>query len=400
MVSGVSWKPYYDLRAHTSDGDYLPDATLLFGADIVQETGELWDDAQITLSTSDALQDLSVPALEPLTLSTRRRVSRPSSWAYRGAPVDGMYHLPARHRTSNVPHGFGHDVLDGPGGLFAHVHPRSVTPVQPRLHSSVPTIHDFDARDEEAQLIHDTQSRHAPSFDDLDEPGGFAPALSTVSPPHLSSPLPKGCNAGDAEAQDNVMAGATVDSEHGPAYPVISYFEPLCDRHETPTPPMEHPPLPDTVPPEPQHHPAPVHRPLWASAGDEDHHPNNTPPQTIVLPQEMLEPHSHEVPPSLLYHVPHKMTLPSCTAQQKVAVASVDLSMEVKYVCVPHKAASAFMEATITNTSEVVLINAPITVYVDDRLAAKTHTSFEVSLRVVTLKGDQVAHVRLYSPCA
>ncbi|KAI0794196.1 hypothetical protein C8Q74DRAFT_1247228 [Fomes fomentarius] len=73
LVSGAIWTPYYDLRVRTRDGQPDSDVTLHYCANIVQTTGEDWNDAAVVLSTanSQTLQSLSVPSIEPLEISTR-----------------------------------------------------------------------------------------------------------------------------------------------------------------------------------------------------------------------------------------------------------------------------------------------------------------------------------------
>ena len=70
MVTGVTWKPYYDLHATTSDGKPSSDVSLHYCANITQNTGEDWTNAVLTLSTanSQALHSLTVPKVDPLRL--------------------------------------------------------------------------------------------------------------------------------------------------------------------------------------------------------------------------------------------------------------------------------------------------------------------------------------------
>ncbi|EIW57933.1 uncharacterized protein TRAVEDRAFT_72848 [Trametes versicolor FP-101664 SS1] len=70
LVSGVSWKPYYDLHATTADGRPSADVSLRYCATISQSTGEDWTDATLTLSmaTTQAQWRLSVPSVLPLKI--------------------------------------------------------------------------------------------------------------------------------------------------------------------------------------------------------------------------------------------------------------------------------------------------------------------------------------------
>ena len=81
VVTGVTWRPFYDLHATTIDGQPSPDVSMRYCVAITQHTGEDWNDAALTLSTasSQALRQLTVPVLSPLKISVERAVSRKSS---------------------------------------------------------------------------------------------------------------------------------------------------------------------------------------------------------------------------------------------------------------------------------------------------------------------------------
>ena len=70
MVTGVTWQPYYDLHASTSDGKPSSSVSLHYCANITQSTGEDWSNTTLTLSTanSHALHSLTVPKVDPLRL--------------------------------------------------------------------------------------------------------------------------------------------------------------------------------------------------------------------------------------------------------------------------------------------------------------------------------------------
>ncbi|KAI9056768.1 hypothetical protein FKP32DRAFT_1681936 [Trametes sanguinea] len=72
LVSGVMWRPFYDLHATTVDGQPSRDVSMSYCATIVQCTGEDWNDATLTLSTADAQaqRHLSVPLLHPLKIKS------------------------------------------------------------------------------------------------------------------------------------------------------------------------------------------------------------------------------------------------------------------------------------------------------------------------------------------
>ena len=86
VVSGVSWRPSYDLHATTEDGHTSPDVSLVYCANITQTTGEDWNNVSLTLSnaSSQTLESLAVPTLSALTLApigtgakSRRRHAEP-----------------------------------------------------------------------------------------------------------------------------------------------------------------------------------------------------------------------------------------------------------------------------------------------------------------------------------
>ncbi|KAI1792172.1 hypothetical protein LXA43DRAFT_364276 [Ganoderma leucocontextum] len=74
LVTSVSWRPYYDLHASTSDGKPSSDVSLHYCANITQNTGEDWSNTVLTLSTanSHALHSLTVPKLDSLRLLPAR----------------------------------------------------------------------------------------------------------------------------------------------------------------------------------------------------------------------------------------------------------------------------------------------------------------------------------------
>ncbi|AEA42022.1 DUF4139 domain-containing protein [Fluviicola taffensis] len=61
LASGASWIPSYDIRSEITSGK----VNLAYKASIQQNTGELWDDVQLTLSTNDPYQNKIKPDLHP-----------------------------------------------------------------------------------------------------------------------------------------------------------------------------------------------------------------------------------------------------------------------------------------------------------------------------------------------
>ncbi|OSC98498.1 hypothetical protein PYCCODRAFT_1417614 [Trametes coccinea BRFM310] len=93
LVSGVTWRPFYDLHATTIEGQPSKDVSMRYCATIVQHTGEDWNDTTLTLSTADAKaqRQLSVPPLQPLKITVPSHygvtvIEPPSAPWFRGQP--------------------------------------------------------------------------------------------------------------------------------------------------------------------------------------------------------------------------------------------------------------------------------------------------------------------------
>jgi len=61
LASGASWIPSYDIRSEIASGK----VNLAYKASIQQNTGENWEDVQLTLSTNDPYQNKIKPELHP-----------------------------------------------------------------------------------------------------------------------------------------------------------------------------------------------------------------------------------------------------------------------------------------------------------------------------------------------
>lgn len=61
LASGASWTPSYDIRSEITSGK----VNLAYKASIQQNTGESWNDVQLTLSTNDPYQNKIKPDLHP-----------------------------------------------------------------------------------------------------------------------------------------------------------------------------------------------------------------------------------------------------------------------------------------------------------------------------------------------
>ncbi|KAI0750058.1 hypothetical protein C8Q80DRAFT_1120131 [Daedaleopsis nitida] len=101
LVTGATWRPYYDLRASTKDGKPSSDVLLHYCANISQKTGEDWNDAALILSTatSQTLQSFSVPTVESLKVM----VTSPPSQRYRSRSPARLPRYRDYHARSSSP---------------------------------------------------------------------------------------------------------------------------------------------------------------------------------------------------------------------------------------------------------------------------------------------------------
>src|SRR5258708_23454512 len=65
-VRGARWSPIYDARLDTGGRDRRPSLDLVRRAEIVQATGEDWNDVQLAVSTARTAKGGSAPELRPL----------------------------------------------------------------------------------------------------------------------------------------------------------------------------------------------------------------------------------------------------------------------------------------------------------------------------------------------
>ncbi len=65
-VRGARWVPLYDARLDTGTGDRKPALELVRRAEILQQTGEDWNDVALTVSTVRTAKGGSAPSLSPL----------------------------------------------------------------------------------------------------------------------------------------------------------------------------------------------------------------------------------------------------------------------------------------------------------------------------------------------
>ncbi|KAI0689083.1 hypothetical protein C8T65DRAFT_746360 [Cerioporus squamosus] len=91
-------------------------------------------------------------------------------------------------------------------------------------------------------------------------------------------------------------------------------------------------------------------------------------------------------PVVLFYRIDGRVSLPSDGLAHKITIAVLDFSGTLKYVCVPRKGPSAYIEASIKNTSDYELLPGPVSVFMDDGFVTKTslkHVSVDESFDCV-----------------
>ncbi|KAF4618894.1 hypothetical protein D9613_009802 [Agrocybe pediades] len=87
VVKGASWKPAYELYVSTKDGKSSPSISLLYHAVVTQETGEDWNNAELTINTrSFDTAEESVPDLK------QRKIYAKGIWQPFKPPVIGIGH--------------------------------------------------------------------------------------------------------------------------------------------------------------------------------------------------------------------------------------------------------------------------------------------------------------------
>ena len=77
-------------------------------------------------------------------------------------------------------------------------------------------------------------------------------------------------------------------------------------------------------------------------------------------------------PLALAYHIQGNATIPSDGLAHRLAITTLALEAELKYVCVPKMNKSVFIEASVKNTSEYELLAGPVAVFMDGGFVTKT----------------------------
>lgn len=81
QVPGASWSPLYDARLSTGDKTATPMLSFVRRAEIRQNSGEGWDNAALTLSTTRPNASAAIPALNTITVEFEQPPPRPMAAA-------------------------------------------------------------------------------------------------------------------------------------------------------------------------------------------------------------------------------------------------------------------------------------------------------------------------------
>ena len=130
MVTGASWKPYYDLHGSMpADGKPSLDISLHYCANITQSTGEDWTNTTLTLSTSNShtLHSLAIPEVDSLRLFPSQRSKNPLGSTTPPAPNDTLRGRPHQEDEPMPP--VSHAVVPRPMMLYRDVSQRSLSDI-------------------------------------------------------------------------------------------------------------------------------------------------------------------------------------------------------------------------------------------------------------------------------
>ncbi|MEM1305912.1 MAG: mucoidy inhibitor MuiA family protein [Pseudomonadota bacterium] len=107
QVRGASWRPTYDARLVTADGERKPELRLVRRAIIRQSTSEPWNKVRLTLSTARVNGRTAAPDVRTMTVAIRPKLLQPrivgtmrrSATAESAAPQDRMVKRPSGGRA-------------------------------------------------------------------------------------------------------------------------------------------------------------------------------------------------------------------------------------------------------------------------------------------------------------
>jgi uncharacterized protein (TIGR02231 family) len=86
---------------------------------------------------------------------------------------------------------------------------------------------------------------------------------------------------------------------------------------------------------------------------------------------------------ALVYRVPVPLPVPSDGAPHKTSVARIELGAQLDHLTVPALAQEAYLRATVTNTSELLLLAGPAQVFHEEEYVGPTHLD-------VTAPGEEI----------
>ncbi|KAG8931696.1 hypothetical protein FRC02_002347 [Tulasnella sp. 418] len=129
VVSDASWTPLYDLRAKVSnDPKERSTVSVSYRASISQQTGEDWNDVDLTLSTASPLLGSDIPTLRPYHIGSPRP-----------APVYRSKSMAKRKSAAPYPGGIEEEGIIGSMSM-AMARPRASSPLASKSAAPAPMI--------------------------------------------------------------------------------------------------------------------------------------------------------------------------------------------------------------------------------------------------------------------
>ncbi|KAI0636276.1 hypothetical protein C8Q77DRAFT_1252630 [Trametes polyzona] len=317
LVSGVSWKPFYDLHATTAEGAPSADVSMRYCATITQETGEDWVDTTLTLSTatSQAQKQLSVPTLCPLkiTLKNNNTFSSPQVGGRFGQTGGGLF-----GQTGANGGLFG----GAGGGAFGGVCQQSSSP---KTNTFVYLLLEPQMGAQPTEGVQ--ASMHAPSSRSGQNASAQPQTMLFGQAPVRRSAALFGSSSNAAEVDERDASQDRDRERRGDDAPAQSV--PIIMQPSSPAV-------------------------AWAASDS-------------VTSRSAL---------SVAYHVDGAVSLPSDGEAHRLTVATLAFKAALQYVCVPHETQAAFIVGTVKNTSEYELLAGPVSVFLDGGFVSKTSLEF------------------------
>ncbi|HEX9063951.1 MAG TPA: DUF4139 domain-containing protein, partial [Streptosporangiaceae bacterium] len=92
----------------------------------------------------------------------------------------------------------------------------------------------------------------------------------------------------------------------------------------------------------------------------------------LAAPSPPLTAEAGESGAGQTYRIPRPIAVPADDAPHKTTIARLDLAAELDYLAVPVLAAEAYLRATVTNTSPLLLLPGPARIFRDNQFAGST----------------------------